>query len=78
MKYVYNFCVYKNNARDGVQFVAAYNSLNDAHKQKRRIEYSGGGCCDVVKKRFRPGAEKPINNSIYNNYKFNIFDLMEG
>lgn len=74
-KYIYKYCIYKNNARDGVQFVAAYSSLYDAHKQKRAIEYSGGGSCDVVKKRFTPGAARPINNSIYNNYKFTIFDL---
>ena len=71
MKYVYKFCVYKNNARDGVQFVAAFDRLPDALKQKRSIENSPrGGCCDVVKKRFAPGATRPMINSIYNCYRY--------
>ena len=70
MKYIYKYCIYKNNMRDGVQFIAAVDNLTDALSKKRAIEYSGGGCCDVVKKRFARGASRPIVKSIYNNYKY--------
>jgi hypothetical protein len=60
---------------DGVQFVTAFNDLATALTHKRHIEYSGGGCCDVVKKRFIPGQDKPIHNTIYNSYRYSEFDL---
>ena len=75
MKYVYKYCVYKNNMCDGVLFVTAYNDLRTALVRKRDIEWNGGGCCDVVKKRFIPGQSKPVNNSICNNYRYSEYDL---
>lgn len=75
-KYIYKYCVYYNNACAGVQFVAAFSSLYDALNKKCAIQYSPrGGCCDVVKKRFKPGAAGPINNSICNNYKYSEYDI---
>ena len=74
-KYNYKYCVYYNNMCAGVAFVCAYNRLIDAMNKKRAIESSGGGCCDVVKKRFTPGADQPIYNNIYNNYKYSNYDL---
>jgi hypothetical protein len=75
-KYNYKYCVYYNNMCAGVLFIAAFDSLQDALNKKHAIEYSPrGGCCDVVKKRIRAGAEQPINNSIYNNYKYSFYDL---
>ena len=67
MKYIYKFCVYKNNMRDGVQYVTAFKNIYDALSYKNYIQNTGGGCCDVVKKRFLINDAKPINNSIYNN-----------
>mgnify|MGYP003301700481 CR=1 FL=1 len=75
-KYIYRYCVYYNNMCAGVQFVAAFDSLCDALNKKHAIQYSPrGGCCDVVKKRFKPGADRPINSSIYNNYKYSEYDI---
>ena len=74
MRY-FKFCVYKNNMRDGVQFVAAFDSLQLALLCKHQIEYSRGGCCDVVKKRFNPLTLRPCNNSICNSYKYHECDL---
>lgn len=72
MKGYYKFCVYTNNARDGVQFVAAFDSLQLAQTCKHQIEYSRrGGCCDVVKKLFNPRTLRPFNEYIGNNYKYN-------
>jgi hypothetical protein len=76
MKYIYKFCVYKNNARDGVQFVRAFDSLPGALSYQWYLQmHAGGGCCDVVKKRFLPGSSTPLNNTIYNNYKYSDYDL---
>lgn len=75
MKYNYKFCVYKNNMRDGVQFIKAFDSLAGALSYQWYLETNGGGCCDVVKKRFLPGSNKPVNNAIYNNYKYSESDL---
>ena len=74
-KYNYKYCVYYNNMCAGVLFKRAYNRLIDAMNDKARTESNGGGCCDVVKKRFMPGSDKPICNSIYNNYKYSDYDL---
>ena len=75
-KYKYKYCVYYNNMCAGVQFVAAFDNLCDALNKRRAIQYGPrGGCCDVVKKRFQAGADRPINNSICNNYKYNEYDL---
>lgn len=70
MKYIYKYCVYYNNMRAGVAFICAFDDLRAALEKKRAIQYSGGGCCDVVKKRFTPGAARPINGYIYNNTKY--------
>jgi hypothetical protein len=56
--------------RDGVQFVRAFDSLSYAIAYKEHLQNTGGGCCDVVKKRFLPGDNKPLHNSIYNNVKY--------
>lgn len=70
-KYIYKYCVYLNNARDGMRFVRAFRNLSDALREKARIEYAPrGGCCDVVKKRFIEGAARPGNSYIGNNYKY--------
>lgn len=74
-KYNYKFCVYKNNARDGVQFVKAYDDLAGALSYQWYLQHTGGGACDVVKKRIDPATGKPVNNSIYNNYKYSDYDL---
>ncbi len=75
-KYIYKFCVYKNNMRDGVQFVKAFDSLSGALSYKEYQQfYAGGGCCDVVKKRFLPGENRPEIMSIYNNYKYTEYDI---
>ena len=74
-KYNYKFCVYKNNMRDGVYFVSAHKTLAQALTKKGIIEYSGGGCCDVVKKRFKAGENVPASNYIYNCYKYSEYDL---
>ena len=74
-KYVYKFCVYKNNARDGVQFVRALDSLPGALSCQEYLQTTGGGACDVVKKRINPATGKPLNNAIYNNYKYSAYDL---
>lgn len=68
--YVYKFCVYKNNLRDGVQFVTAFKNLYDALSYKYYLQNTGGGCCDVVKKRFLKNGVKPLIYSIYNNIKY--------
>ena len=73
-KYIYKYCVYYNNMCAGVAFICAYNRLIDALNKKERIQNSGG-CCDVVKKRFLPGADRPIYNSVYNNYRYFEYDL---
>lgn len=73
-KYNYKYCVYFNNCGAGVQFVKAFNSLIEALNYKEDLQRRNG-CCDVVKKRFRAGHEKPENISIYNNYKYNNYDL---
>lgn len=70
MKTIYKFCVYKNNMRDGVQFMRAFDSLESALNYQNYLQNTGGGCCDVVKKRFLPGDNKPLYNSIYNNVRY--------
>lgn len=74
-KYEYKYCVYKNNLCDGVLFVRSYKSLREALIDKARIQSSGGGCCDVVKKKFVIGASEPTTRSICNNYKYSEYDL---
>jgi hypothetical protein len=74
-KYTYKYCVYYNNMCAGVLFKRAYNRLTDAMNDKARTESSGGGCCDVVKKRFLPGMDRPMCAGIYNNYKYSEYDL---
>lgn len=74
-KYKYRFCVYKNNLRDGIRYVRSYRTLGEALRDKAEIEMSGGGCCDVVKKRFLVGASKPTTMSIYNNYRYHEWNL---
>lgn len=74
-KYNYKYCVYYNNMCAGVMFICAYDNLIDALSKKERIQSSGGGCCDVVKKRFYFGSDKPIHGAIYNNYKYSAYDL---
>ena len=74
-KYLYKFCVYKNNLRDGVQFVKACNTLGDALTLKAWQEYNGGGCCDVFRKRVDPVTKKPLNMYIGDNYHYSEYDL---
>ena len=74
-QYNYKYCVYYNNLCAGVAFVCAFDRLADALRKKDYIQNSGGGCCDVVKKRFRAGSDQPITKSIYNNYRFSEYDL---
>jgi hypothetical protein len=73
-KYSYKYCVYFNNCGMGVQFVKAFNRLIDALNYKEDLQRRAG-CCDVVKKRFYNGAEKPANIYIANNYKYHDYDL---
>lgn len=75
MKYEYKYCVYKNNMCDGVLLVRSYNNLRDALNCKERIQSSGGGCCDVVRKKFVIGASEPTTKSICNNYRYSEYDL---
>ena len=74
-KYEYKYCVYKNNVCDGILFVRSYKSLREALNDKERIQSSGGGCCDVVKKKFVIGASEPTTRHIYDNYKYSEYDL---
>jgi hypothetical protein len=69
-KYLYKFCVYKNNLRDGIQFVAAFDSLRYALECKTHLQNTGGGCCDVVKKKIHPQTLKPLKNSIFDNIRY--------
>ncbi len=71
----YKYCVYYNNCGVGVQFVKAFERLIEALNYKEYLQNSGCGCCDVVKKRFKTGGEKPVYNYIGNNYKYNWYDL---
>jgi hypothetical protein len=72
--YSYKYCVYLNNCGAGVQFVKAFNRLIDALNYKEELQRRAG-CCDVVKKRFKTGAALPDNIYIFNNYKYNFYDL---
>ena len=74
MKYNYKYCVYLNNMCAGVQFVKAFDRLIDALNYKEHLQ-SVRGCCDVVKKRFVAGAERPAIEHIYNNYRYSEYDL---
>ena len=74
-KYNYKYCVYYNNVCAGVAFVCAFDSLIDALNKKNAIQNNGGGCCDVVKKRFRAGSDRPETYGIYNNYIYSEYDL---
>ena len=74
MKYIYKYCVYFNNCCSGVQFLKAFDKLPQALQYKDYLQ-SVAGCCDVVKKRFKPGAGKPVNISISNNYRYSDHDL---
>ena len=73
-KYNYKYCVYFNNCGVGVQFVKAFDKLIHALNYKENLQRRAGSC-DVVKKRFFAGDEKPANNYIYDNYKYNEYDL---
>lgn len=75
MKYKYFYCVFKNNMRDGLQFVKAFKNLSEALLHRESLEADGGGACDVVKKRIYKGENKPRNGFIYENYKYNYFDF---
>ena len=54
----------------GIQFIKAFDSLPAAIRAKEAIQNSGGGCCDVVKKRVKIGADRPDVIGIYNNNKY--------
>lgn len=73
-KYNYKYCVYFNNCGAGVQFVKAFTCLIDALNYKEDLQRRVG-CCDVVKKRFYNGIEKPANSYIANNYRYSEYDL---
>lgn len=73
-KYNYKYCVYFNNCGMGVQFVKAFKTLIEALNYKEELQRRRG-CCDVVKKRFFAGCERPANIYICNNYKYNFYDL---
>ena len=73
-KFNYRYCVYRNNCCDGVYFVKAFNKLIDALNYKEYLQ-SFSGCCDVVKKRFFAGDEKPVNIYIGDNYKYSEYDI---
>ena len=75
MKYQYKYCVYYNNMCMGIQFIKAFETLSRALMYKHDIEMSGRGCCDVVKKRFLQGDNKPLYNYSYDNYKYSEYDL---
>lgn len=72
---VYKYCVYRNNLKWGVMFFAAFDSLGRALMCKEHLQNTGGGCCDVVKKRIDPTTGRPLINNIYNNYKYSEYDL---
>ena len=74
-KYKYRFCVYKNNICDGIIYVRSYKNLGEALQAKAGIQMRGGGCCDVVKKKFLLGENEPIVTSIRNNYRYGELDL---
>lgn len=73
-KYNYKYCVYFNNCGYGVGFVKAFDRLIDALNYKEDLQRRRG-CCDVVKKRFYNGQEKPANIYIGDNYKYHEYDL---
>ncbi len=70
----YKYCVYLNNCCAGVQFVKAFEKLIDALNYKEVLQHRRG-CCDVVKKRFLAGSEKPVNYYIGDNYRYSEYDL---
>jgi hypothetical protein len=72
--YQYKYCVYLNNCGAGVQFIKAFNTLIEALNCKENLQRRCG-CCDVVKKRFLNGSEKPVNYSICGNYRYSEYDL---
>jgi hypothetical protein len=74
-KYQYKYCVFTNNLRDGVIFLCSCDTLPQALNKREYLQYSGWGCCDIVKKRIIPGELFPINESIYNNYRYSEYDL---
>lgn len=74
-KYLYKFCVYKNNARDGVQFVKAYDNLAGALSYQWYLQHTGGGACDIVKKRINPATGKPFNMYIGDNRRYYEYDI---
>ena len=74
-KYEYRYCVYKNNLRDGIRYLRSYRTLGEALRDKAEIEMSGGGCCNVVKKKFLIGSSQPHIVSICNNYRYSELDL---
>ena len=76
-KYTYKFCVFTNNCNAGVMFLKAFNRLIDALNYKEYYQhYLGRGCCDVVRKRCGIDSATPITPGIYNNYKYNEYDLI--
>ena len=74
-KYLYKFCVYKNNMRDGVYFVRACDSLISALNYQWHLQNTGDGCCDVVKKRINPATGKPFKNYIGDNRRYYEYNL---
>lgn len=75
-KNTYKYCVFKNNVLDGMRFVGSFEKLVHALALKDKIEIGGcygGGCCDVVKKRFVDG--KMASRSTCNNKKYSDLDL---
>lgn len=74
-KYIYKYCVYTNNCCDGVMFLKAFTDLKSALYFKEEHQCVRG-CCDVVKKKFFSGADKPITNNIYGLTRYYIeYDL---
>jgi hypothetical protein len=55
-------------------FLKSFETLATAWLFKTEYEYKHG-CCDVVKKRCDVVTGYPLNNGIYNNYKYQIWDV---
>ena len=63
-KYIYKYCVYTNNMCAGILFIKAFDNVRDALFYKEQYQQCNG-CCDVVRKRFIPGTDKPLKRGIY-------------
>jgi hypothetical protein len=75
--YKYLYCVYTNNCCNGVQFLKAFRTLANAWIFKTEYE-NNHGCCNVVKKRCDIATGKPLCNWIYDNYKYQLWDVYPG